>query len=123
MIHLATTRRKRGFTLLEIVIATAILSVLLAGITQFFIASSRAFSSATVKAYVESRAQSIVDRIVEECVAGHFLSLNPPVPTLSDFIRFDKIVGMVLTDPVYGNPIHIGWRAVSAMNDGWSIQR
>ena len=117
MNDLLKSRRRSGFTLVELVIAVSILGIVFASITQFFLNSSRAFSSAAVKTYLEARGQAVANRLVKDITAARFLSLIPPVPFLSDKVRFQKLIDVVGYDPVYGNPIQIEMVPGTQLND------
>ena len=85
--------RAQGFTLLELVISTALVTVIAVGVGQFFLASSSAYTSLAKRSQLSTRTQVVLNRLCEEIITGRFLTMDPPIPFESDRLRFDKIVG------------------------------
>ena len=96
-----------GFSLLEVVIATAILLTVMAAAGEFFLKSSDCLSSMVKNVYTTSRALVVLDRLEDELLTGNFASLVPPVPKATNYVEFEKIVGVSNGMPVYGNTIRI----------------
>lgn len=96
-----------GMTLLEILIVLVVLTGVLLPLTQFFLRGTRAFNSLMKTAELTARANVVMERIVAEALAGRFVSLQPPAPVLSDWVRFEKVVDLVDGVPVYGEPVQI----------------
>jgi len=101
-----TSRRDRGFTLVEIVIAAALGAVLAGVVGSFLVSSASSASSFARQSYVEARLPTLMDRLVSEMVAARFGSMDPPLTADSPFIRFQKPIAAGVP-PVYGNPMQV----------------
>jgi hypothetical protein len=99
--------RVAGVSILELAIMITIASVIAVTIGQNFLDFSRAFSSLTTLIHGKTRAQVVMNRLVEEMTTGSFTTLAPAVPIASDFVEFQRVTGVVDGEPVLGNPIHI----------------
>ena len=99
--------QKSGFALIELMLALALTIVVVTAVGRNFLEFSRAFTTLAKLMYTNTRAQLVVDRLLEELVTGNFASLAPAVPVNSNSIEFQKIVGVIDGDPVFGNTIHI----------------
>lgn len=98
---------QRGVTLLEIVIGVAITATLSLGVGQFFIHSSGTLNAMAIKSNMTGRGQAVMDRLVSELVTGRFVSMTPPIPEQSSWIRFQRPTGFSGGAAVYGNPVQI----------------
>ena len=98
-------RRGTGHTLLELAVAVGLLSTAFVVVGATFARLSEAFSQVAKLSFVVSRAPATMDRLVDELRNGRIL--DPAVPAASDYIRFDRITGVVAGAPVYGDPIQI----------------
>ncbi len=96
-----------GFTLLELVIAVAILSTVLFVAAKNFTDFSRAHTSLSKALHYKTRAQVVLDRVVAELLTGNLSTVVPGNPLLSESIQFQKIAGVSNGYPVYSDPIHI----------------
>jgi prepilin-type N-terminal cleavage/methylation domain-containing protein len=96
-----------GFTLLELSMAMTLVVVVVLMVGKNFLDSSRAFTGLAKLLYGNTRAQLLMDRLVQELLPGSFTSLVPDVPVDSSSIEFQKVVGVVNGEPVLGNTIHI----------------
>ncbi len=106
--------RERGFTLIELIISAAIMTVVMVPFGFVALSSSRAFSSLAQQSQVSSNAIAVADRLVEELSNGRLL--DPANPDQSTYIRFDKVVDVVDGAPVYGDPIQIDLVAAESSN-------
>lgn len=96
-----------GFTLMEVMIAAVIFAVATVSIAPLFVQSSEAFSTLTSRSQLTARSQAIMDRLVSEIMLGRFATLDPPIPTQSSWVRFDRIEDVIAGTPIFGNPYHI----------------
>ena len=102
-----TGHSQDGLSIVEVVVAVTILTFVSISVSQLFLSSSTAFSSLASRSYLTSRAQVVMDRLVDEFVAGRFITMQPPVPTGSPWIRFQKVSGFVAGVPTYADPTQI----------------
>lgn len=102
-----TSRARDGFTLIEVLVASSVSVVILLGIGQFLVRSSGAFSDLARRSHISARGQAIMERVANELAAGRFVTLDPPVPAESSWIRFDKTTGFTNGAPVFSNPFQI----------------
>ena len=86
--------KERGFSVLELVVTISVFLIALVPLGQLVHNSSRAFSSLAGRTHVATRGQVVMDRLLDEVMAGRFISLDPPVPEGSSRIRFERVVGM-----------------------------
>lgn len=101
------SQRHRGMTLIELAIAVSLLAVVGGSVCQLFVQSSRAFADQTLRSNLTARSQAVMNRLVVELATGRFISMTPPIPIASDFIRFERPTSFDGTAAVYGNPIQI----------------
>lgn len=94
-------------TLIELAIAVSLLAVVGGSVCQLFVQSSRAFADQTLRSNLTARSQAVMNRLVVELATGRFISMTPPIPIASDFIRFERPTSFDGTAAVYGNPIQI----------------
>ena len=99
--------RRAGFTLLELSMAMTLFVVVVLMVGKNFLDSSRAFTGLAKLLYGHTRAQLIMDRLVQELLPGSFTTLDPPVPVDSTSIAFQKVIGVVNGEPVLGNTLHM----------------
>ncbi len=110
-----------GFTLLEVIIATTILAMIAAFFVPLFISPTQAFSSLATRAHITAHGQAIMDRLWKELAIARLSSLDPPVPTGSNYLRFDRPVGFVAGETVYGNPLQVDLVPLNPSEDGIRI--
>ena len=99
--------RMAGVTILELAVMISIASVIALTVGQNFLDFSRAFSSLTTLIHGKTRAQVVMNRLVEEMTTGSFTTLAPAVPISSDTVEFQRVIGVINGEPLLGNPIHI----------------
>ncbi len=99
--------RREGLTLLEVAVSVAVLAVVTGAVAQLFIQSSRAFTSQAVQSNVIARGQVVMDRVVGDLVAGVFVTMTPPIPANSSYIRFQRSLGFAGGAAVLSNPMQI----------------
>ena len=98
---------RRGFTIIELVIAVVVLMVVLVPGGKLAMEVSSSFSSLPVLTHQASRSLVIMDRLVQELTAGNFSSLQPGAPVGADSVQFNKALGVQDGVCVYGDPIVI----------------
>lgn len=98
---------RRGMTMIEIAISIAILAVVSIAVGQLFIRSTRAFTSQAVQSNLIARGQVLMDRLVGDLVTGVFVTMDPPIPANSNYIRFQRPTGFTGGAPVLSAPIQI----------------
>jgi hypothetical protein len=96
-----------GFSLVELAIVLFIIVVVLVPLGKFATDSTSAYSGLSTAINDTSRSLVVTDRIAGELVTGNFTSIVPAVPSNSESIEFQKIVGIQNGLPIFGNPIHI----------------
>jgi hypothetical protein len=108
-----------GFSLMEIVLAVSLLTMVVVTVGKNFLDTSRAYSSLTVMTHMTSRALMILDRLEADLITGQFNSIAPTSPYQSSSIQLKKIIGVTNGVPSFGNPIHIeSFPVESNPNDG-----
>jgi prepilin-type N-terminal cleavage/methylation domain-containing protein len=98
-----------AFSLVELMVAVAILTVLLLSAGFLFFKSAGAMDSLTRRSHTTSRALVTLDRVEEELLTANFASIVPPVPDRVTRLEFQNIIDVDdVGKPVYGNTIKIG---------------
>jgi len=107
--HVSPDRSRAGFSMLELLLALAVSTLVLLAVGMNFLDFSRAFSSIGKLMHSRARAQTIGDRLVDELLAAQASSLVPSTLSNSGSVEFRKITGTNSTDgsAIVGNPIHI----------------
>jgi hypothetical protein len=114
-------RRRAGVSLVELLIATAILTVLLGGIGMLVLRGQGVFQQSLTNNDLEVQARRIVDRILLELMDADrsSLVLTPPAPfgaSTIDYARGEGVVGGVLA---VGATRRIRWRMLDTeVDDG-----
>jgi hypothetical protein len=103
----ASSGRNAGLSLIELGLVLLLIVVILLPFATFSANSSSAFTSLSASMWETSRALVVLDRVNAELITGNFTSVNPAVPTASESIDFQKIIGVDNGTPVFGNRIHI----------------
>ena len=100
-------RRERGATVLEISIAMLLLTAVLLPMAVILSRTSRAYATLAKRTSTTARASVIMDRLVAELTNARFVSLTPPIPDASTWVRFEKIIGFDGDIPLYSDPVQI----------------
>jgi prepilin-type N-terminal cleavage/methylation domain-containing protein len=110
-------RRQAGFTLLEVTISAAILSVVMGAVAVFQQRSEAATSDMLVRAHAERAARAALDRVAEELtgVGLHQLSPDPTSTAGSETITYQKPVSVSAAGVVTWSTSS---RIALAMDDG-----
>ena len=115
------TRRRAGASLIELLIATAILAILLGSIGMIVVRGNGVFQQSLTSNDLEAQARRIVDRILLELMDADrsSLVLTPPAPfgaSTIDYARGEGVVGGVLA---VSAARRIRWRMLDTeANDG-----
>ncbi len=107
-----------GFTLMEMMIALTILALISSVFAPLFISSTQAFSSLATRAYINARGQTVMDRLWQELAMARLSTIDPPAPTGSAYLRFERPVGFVDGKTVYGPPLQIDLVPLTPNEDG-----
>ncbi len=100
-------RHTSGFTLVELTLSLSVFSVISIAAGQSFLTFSTSVTRQVQEAHLASRTQVVMDRLLDEMVTGQFVTMDPPIPDTSNWIRFERPIDFVGTAVVYGNPIQI----------------
>jgi len=97
-----------GMTLLEISLAIAIMTGVVIAVGKNFLDFSRSFSSLTKLMHSETRAEVVMDRLLDELITGSVTSLTPPGPIAAQAVEFRKITGIDGSgNALFSNPFHV----------------
>jgi prepilin-type N-terminal cleavage/methylation domain-containing protein len=98
-------RGSDGFTLIEIVIALAILAMVAANVLMVTRSSSKAYESGASQSSLDIQLDRTMDRIALAVMAARLGSLDPPnpVPLWTDHLTFDQSKGYQNGLPVVGD--------------------
>lgn len=101
----APRRRQGGFTLLELMITVALVSLVMFNVWMVLHESSDAYSARTVDYDAEVQAQRTLDRIAMALIGASSDTIEVPVesPLYTDRLRFDVNVGFENGEPVFGD--------------------
>lgn len=116
--------RRTGLSLLEILTAVSLLILVVGVVGKNLVNSFQGYISLTNLTYSTTRAQTVMDRLVQQLITGSFTSLNPYDPVDSDFIEFQNIIGVSSGEPIFGGTIRIGLTPMeSNVTDGLDNNR
>lgn len=87
------SRNPRGMTLVEIIVAMTVTTVVLLATSQVMLASQKAITLAAVEADLAAQAISVVDRIANEMKDGIKNTVDPNTTSSTNGISFQKCVG------------------------------
>jgi prepilin-type N-terminal cleavage/methylation domain-containing protein len=95
-------RRSAGFTLIEMMVSSVILSILLGAVVMFQMQSNELTRDSAARAQVETEARRVIDQIATELTGvGHSLLVPDPLGTLgTDTITFQKPLAVSATGVV-----------------------
>jgi prepilin-type N-terminal cleavage/methylation domain-containing protein len=102
-------RRARGFTLLEMVVAVALVGLVFGSSLAMTMTGRQAFVSTTLTQSAEARARQALERIVNEIEVAEAedLLIDPSGALGGTAIAFLPIVDVVAGVPVHGNELRI----------------
>ena len=91
---------KKGFSLVELMVVVAVLSIVILGLVTFFTAGTRSWVSGQSQLKAQREARQVMDRMVKEIRHGKSATLNSTesikvhIPALSDssayYVTFEK---------------------------------
>lgn len=117
--HDLRTRRsvRAGFTLLEMLIALAVLALVIVNVTSLVRTAGRAFDSDAANARLEEVATRTMDRIVYSLAGASRTSLTPAnaVPLSNSTINYQSSLGIEEGEPIFGDPERIELEAASGV--------
>lgn len=92
---LAITRNNRcqGFTLLEVVVATALISLMLGGVSSAIFLAQVSLAAEINEYLFEQSGRRIASRLSEEFMAASEASILPLVSTDGDFVQYRQVTG------------------------------
>ncbi|MCA8959490.1 MAG: hypothetical protein KDC38_03205 [Planctomycetes bacterium] len=96
-----------GITMVEMAIGLTIVTIVGTAVGQMFMSSSNLLSQQIRRAHLTARSQVVMDRVIGELLTGQFVTLTPPIPDTSNWIRFQRPVAFSGGSVVYSNPIQI----------------
>ena len=120
-------RNKRGMTLVEIIVASAVTSVVLMAVTQVMFVSRQAIVQTAVECDLAAQAVSVADRIANELKDGVLSTVTPTGTTPTTTLTFQKCLGygtsaMTMSTPItfepYLDPIRNVWCVRRTENGG-----
>ncbi len=83
--------RQRGFTVLEFLVATAVLAIVLLGISTFYASSARIQKDNTAQTFLQRQATLIIDQMISQIGAATASSLVIPCPGgVADSIQMSR---------------------------------
>lgn len=85
--------RRRGFTLIEILIAVTIFAVLASTIYLMMASTTNAYASGSIQAGLNAQARDLFERITLELSDAGISTLNPSIPTGATTLTFQRNVG------------------------------
>ncbi|MEW5723385.1 MAG: type II secretion system protein GspJ [Thermodesulfobacteriota bacterium] len=123
-------RRGRGFTVVDLVVALAILAVVLSAVYAVFAVHQSALEAAAEAREVHGQALVILDRLVRD-LGGAWLPQDPLEPYRFDGGRdrldFITSAAMSLDQSAGPDLVEVGWRVVSRQEEGreqlWLVRR
>ncbi len=101
---------RRGYTLIELAVALALLGILFVKLTMIISEASKAHREESAGMVLEDQAQQVLDRIAYALIGADPDSLNPSSqkPFFSDRIAFRVSLGVEDGEIVWGDPEVIG---------------
>ena len=114
--------RSRGFTLVEICIAMALMTVLFVKLTLIVNEASSTHRRETLSMALEDQAQLVLDRISYAVIGSDPTTLlpDPAAPFFTDSIRYQISLGVEDGEVVWGDPEMIGLEADNPQELFWS---
>lgn len=104
-------RSRSGFTLLEVVLAAALLASVMGAALMVVQRGKSAMAEGHLHARAEARAQRALERVVAELrgagIDALTPALNPNGLTSTSSVTFEPIIGVSGAAPVWGNPVRI----------------
>lgn len=106
--HNATRRPRAGLTMVELVIALAILGLVLVNVSTIVKSSTAVYNSGALVGRLEDQAQQVMDRIAYAILSARAQDLQVPPPPLSvSTIDYETLLGIENGHDVWGDPSRI----------------
>jgi prepilin-type N-terminal cleavage/methylation domain-containing protein len=102
-----------GFTLIEIIITTAIAVLLLGGFVAVLSGSQALFEQQVQQRSIEQIGRSVMNRLSDEIHAIDPVTVFPTSMNSSPYIEFRTIKGYADSQPVYGPLVRLSWEPVA----------
>ncbi|MBI3887451.1 type II secretion system protein [Candidatus Microgenomates bacterium] len=81
------SKKKSGFTLIEVMVVLAIFGILMIVAAEFFISVIKSSARATLQAETRQNAQQVMQKIIDDIRSSSSFSIsNVPGPTLNDLV-------------------------------------
>lgn len=116
MMNISLERKRKGVTLIELLLVLAISSIVLGTVYTFFLSNTRGINSSESKVYLQDQAQAILDTMGKDFMEARII--EDIISSSNTNAKAEKLVNMskVTIKPVSGNNI------VYAVNNG-TLQR
>lgn len=88
-----TSRRARGFSLLELMVVVTLMAVALLAIAESLVSSQNAIELTSVQSSLEAKAHDVLERVARDAKDGILNSFPPQPATLLSSISFKKATG------------------------------
>jgi prepilin-type N-terminal cleavage/methylation domain-containing protein len=98
---------RAGFTLLEILIATAIFGLVLANVTMVSRTSQEAYRTGAFMGVLEEQAEQTMDRIEMAVMSSEHADLAPAPPLFASAIDYERSLGVEDGQMIFDNPERI----------------
>ncbi len=97
--------RRRGFTLIEVLIAVTIFTVLVSTVYLMMVSTADRYASGSIQAGLNAQARDLLERITLELSDAGISTLNPSIPTGATSLTFQRNVGYMGGVIAYGSAV------------------
>jgi len=94
--------RRGGFTLFELMIATATMLIVLGGVVTIIHQSGKLFSDQVHRFSIDEAGRHLIDRVAEQLRGAETATFKPLALTNSPWVSFQRVVGYANGAPVLG---------------------
>ena len=105
--HRVSRGRRAGFTLLELLIATAIFGLVLANVTMVSRTSQEAYRTGAFMGLLEEQAEQTMDRIEMAVMSSEHVDLAPAAPLFASAIDYERSLGVEDGQMIFDDPERI----------------